>query len=200
MILKKVWIDSREQEHKEKCPSPILTPHLQIIAIWYCRSVAELSCRTSRDILVYLSSLRRSDKANWETDQIKQSQSMAGTRVRVENTQKPKKKKKARPARVAKAGQENIETMHEPKPIQATNIPCMDKVAVLWRIPMAHKPSSWRGLCHQGKYKVLLFSPCPYVLVDTAHGPSDLFGRFSIAYCIVMCLLVTTYMATASPD
>ena len=30
-------------------------------------------------------------------------------------------RKKACPARVAEAGQENIETVHEPKPIQAVN-------------------------------------------------------------------------------
>ena len=48
-------------------------------------------------------------------------------------------KKEACPARVAKAGQGNIETVHEPEPIQTTGTPCMDKVAVLWKIPMAHK-------------------------------------------------------------
>ena len=48
------------------------------------------------------------------------------------------RKKKARPARVAEAGQGNIETVHEPEPIQATGTLCMDRVAVLWRIPMAH--------------------------------------------------------------
>jgi hypothetical protein len=31
------------------------------------------------------------------------------------------------PARVAETGQENIETVHEPKPIQATDILCMDQ-------------------------------------------------------------------------
>jgi len=35
---------------------------------------------------------------------------------------KKKKKKGASPARVAEAGQENIETVHEPKRIQATDI------------------------------------------------------------------------------
>ena len=40
---------------------------------------------------------------------------------------------------MAEAGQENIETVHEPKPIQATGTLCMDRVAVLWKIPMAHK-------------------------------------------------------------
>ena len=32
-------------------------------------------------------------------------------------------KKEARPARVAEAGQENIKTVHEPKPIQASRHP-----------------------------------------------------------------------------
>jgi len=49
-------------------------------------------------------------------------------------------KKKACPARVAEAGQENIGTVHEPKPIQAADTLCMDKVAVLWSISTAHKP------------------------------------------------------------
>jgi hypothetical protein len=61
------------------------------------------------------------------------------TKVRV-RAKKSRKKKGAHPARVARAGQENIETMHEPKPIQAADTPCMDRVAVLWRIPTAHKP------------------------------------------------------------
>ncbi len=46
----------------------------------------------------------------------------------------------AHPARVADVGQENIETVHEPKRIQAVDIPCMDRVAVLWRISTARKP------------------------------------------------------------
>jgi hypothetical protein len=50
------------------------------------------------------------------------------------------------PARVAEAGQENIETVHEPKPIQTINTPCMDKVAVLWGILTAHKPRYMKGL------------------------------------------------------
>ena len=41
---------------------------------------------------------------------------------------------------MAKARQENIETVHEPKPIQAKQTPCKDKVAVLWRISSAHRP------------------------------------------------------------
>jgi hypothetical protein len=61
------------------------------------------------------------------------------TRVRV-RTEKRRKKKKACPARVAKAGQENIRTVHEPKPIQTADTLCMDKVAVLWRVPTAHNP------------------------------------------------------------
>ena len=40
-------------------------------------------------------------------------------RVRVST--KERRKKKACPARVAEAGQENIETVHEPKPIQAAD-------------------------------------------------------------------------------
>ena len=40
-------------------------------------------------------------------------------------------KRGARLARVAVAGQENIETVHEPKPIQTADTLCMDKVAVL---------------------------------------------------------------------
>jgi hypothetical protein len=48
-------------------------------------------------------------------------------------------KKEACPARVAEAGLGNIETVHEPKPIQAIGTLCMDRVAVLWKIPMAHK-------------------------------------------------------------
>jgi hypothetical protein len=53
--------------------------------------------------------------------------------------QRTDKKVRACPARVAKAGQENIRTVHEPKPIQATVTLCMDKVAVLWSVPAAHK-------------------------------------------------------------
>jgi hypothetical protein len=37
-------------------------------------------------------------------------------------------------------GIRNIETVHEPKPIQTADTPCMDEVVVLWRISMAHKP------------------------------------------------------------
>ena len=49
------------------------------------------------------------------------------------------RQKKACPARVAGAGRENIETVHEPKPIQADGTLCMGKVAVLWMVPAAHK-------------------------------------------------------------
>ncbi len=51
------------------------------------------------------------------------------TRVRVRTTSRPKKR--AHPARVAKVEQENIETMHKPKPIQAEDTLCVDRVAVL---------------------------------------------------------------------
>jgi hypothetical protein len=58
-------------------------------------------------------------------------------RVRV-STNKIRKKE-ACPARVAEAGQGNIETVHEPEPIQTIGTLCMDRVAVLWKVPMAHK-------------------------------------------------------------
>jgi len=48
-------------------------------------------------------------------------------------------KKGACSARVAEAGLGNIETVHEPEPIQAAGTLCMDRVAVLWKIPTAHK-------------------------------------------------------------
>ena len=67
--------------------------------------------------------------------------SILGLGLAVQNVEK----KMARSARVAEAGQENIETVHEPKPIQATDTPCMDRVAVLWRISMAHKPRYLKG-------------------------------------------------------
>jgi hypothetical protein len=47
---------------------------------------------------------------------------------------------------VAGAGQENIETVHEPKPIQADGTLCMGKVAVLWMVPAAHKLSDMKEL------------------------------------------------------
>ena len=45
----------------------------------------------------------------------------------------------------AEAGQENIETVHEPKPIQTAGSPCMDRVAVLWEAPTAHRPRYVKG-------------------------------------------------------
>ncbi|KAJ3782465.1 hypothetical protein GGU11DRAFT_880401 [Lentinula aff. detonsa] len=60
--------------------------------------------------------------------------------VRVRTRIKPQKR--AHPARVADVGQENIETVHEPEPIQAVDFLCMDKVAVLWRNSTAHKPGT----------------------------------------------------------
>ena len=61
------------------------------------------------------------------------------SKVRVRTLKKAKKKKEACPARVAKAGQENIETVHEQNPYKPQP-PSKDKVAVLWRASMAHKP------------------------------------------------------------
>ena len=52
-----------------------------------------------------------------------------------------KKKRMACPARVAMAGQENIDTVHGPKPTQAEVTLCMDKVAVLWKVPTSRTPS-----------------------------------------------------------
>ena len=51
------------------------------------------------------------------------------SRVRVRTGNR--RKKRAHPARVADVGQENIGTVHEPKPIQTADTLCMDKVAVL---------------------------------------------------------------------
>jgi hypothetical protein len=65
--------------------------------------------------------------------------------VRVRREEK-RKKRMACPARVAEAGQGNIETVHEPKPIQTAGTPCMDKVAVLWGVSTAHKPRYVKGL------------------------------------------------------
>ena len=62
------------------------------------------------------------------------------TRVRVRTAQGPKKN--GLPSPRAEAGQENIETVHEPKPIQTAGSLCMDKVAVLWKDPTAHRPRS----------------------------------------------------------
>ena len=42
-------------------------------------------------------------------------------KVRVRTLKRRKKKGKACPARVTETGQENIETVHEPRPIQAVD-------------------------------------------------------------------------------
>jgi hypothetical protein len=65
-----------------------------------------------------------------------------GIKVRVSND---KQRKKGPPSRVAVVGQENIETVHAPKHIQATGALCMDRVAVLWSVPMAHRPREVKG-------------------------------------------------------
>ncbi|KAJ7116245.1 hypothetical protein C8R43DRAFT_960914 [Mycena crocata] len=54
-------------------------------------------------------------------------------------------KKNGLPSRVAVVGLENIETVHEPKPIQAAGALCMDRVAVLWSDPTAHRPREVKG-------------------------------------------------------
>ncbi|KAJ7511457.1 hypothetical protein B0H11DRAFT_1899913 [Mycena galericulata] len=48
------------------------------------------------------------------------------------------RKKNGPPSRVAVVELGNIETVHEPKPIQAVGALCMDRVAVLWSDPTAH--------------------------------------------------------------
>ena len=58
---------------------------------------------------------------------------------------KRSEKKTACPARVAVAGQENIETVHGPKPIQVAITLCMDRVAVLWKVPTARIPVYLKG-------------------------------------------------------
>ncbi|KAJ7841613.1 hypothetical protein B0H14DRAFT_2586832 [Mycena olivaceomarginata] len=54
-------------------------------------------------------------------------------------------KKKGPPSRVAVVEQENIETVHAPKHIQAAGALCMDRVAVLWSVPTAHRPREVKG-------------------------------------------------------
>ncbi|KAJ7454624.1 hypothetical protein B0H11DRAFT_1926449 [Mycena galericulata] len=49
-----------------------------------------------------------------------------------------KGEKNGPPSRVAVVELGNIETVHEPKPIQAVGALCMDRVAVLWSDPTAH--------------------------------------------------------------
>ncbi|KAJ7905191.1 hypothetical protein B0H13DRAFT_2508665 [Mycena leptocephala] len=53
--------------------------------------------------------------------------------------------KKGPPSRVAVVEQENIETVHAPKHIQAAGALCMDRVAVLWSVPTAHRPREVKG-------------------------------------------------------
>ncbi|KAJ6497359.1 hypothetical protein C8R45DRAFT_1128985 [Mycena sanguinolenta] len=56
-----------------------------------------------------------------------------------------RRKKQGPPSRVAVVGQENIETVHAPKHIQAAGALCMDRVAVLWSDPTAHRPREMKG-------------------------------------------------------
>ncbi len=55
-------------------------------------------------------------------------------------------KNKGLPSPRAEAGQENIETVHNPEAIQTASSLWMDKVAVLWRDPTAHRPQDVKGL------------------------------------------------------
>jgi len=91
-------------------------------------------------------------------------------KVRVRNP-KSRKKKKACPARVAEAGQENIETVHEPKRIQATDI--------LWgqgRRAMEN-PRSPQTQVDEGAYAIKVSMRLPvhnhtlFILSLSMHGP-----------------------------
>ncbi|KAJ7127529.1 hypothetical protein C8R43DRAFT_957739 [Mycena crocata] len=67
--------------------------------------------------------------------------------VHTTKSERPPKraKKNGLPSRVAVVGLGNIETVHEPKPIQAAGALCMDRVAVLWSDPTAHRPREVKG-------------------------------------------------------
>ena len=71
---------------------------------------ANLFIQTTKYIFLYKASMPRRGEYNTI---------LQGSRVRV--SAKKRRKKRACPARVAEAGQENIETVHEPKPIQAAD-------------------------------------------------------------------------------
>ncbi|KAJ7467512.1 hypothetical protein FB451DRAFT_1177891 [Mycena latifolia] len=64
--------------------------------------------------------------------------------------------KKGPLSRVAVGGLENIETVHEPKPIQAAGALCMDRVAVLWSVPAAHRPRQVKGPMPSSDLRVTL--------------------------------------------
>ncbi|KAF8193911.1 hypothetical protein K438DRAFT_1761486 [Mycena galopus ATCC 62051] len=65
-----------------------------------------------------------------------------GIKVRVSDAEG---RKNGPPSRVAVVEQENIETVHAPKHIQAAGALCMDRVAVLWSDPTAHRPREVKG-------------------------------------------------------
>ena len=51
-------------------------------------------------------------------------------------------------------GQENIETVHEANTPYKPRSPSADRVAVLWKVPTAHIPNTWKGMRRQGKYEL----------------------------------------------
>ena len=71
------------------------------------------------------------------------------------------------PARVAMAGQENIETVHEPKLIQVADTLCVDRVAVLWKVPTARTPGRHEGACAI-KVSMRCTSVCPLLIYPTS--------------------------------
>jgi hypothetical protein len=80
-------------------------------------------------------------------------------RVRVRTT---KDRKKGPPSRMAVVEQKNIETVHAPKHIQAAGALCMDRVAVLWSDPTAHRPGT-------RLHAILLAGDAAATLVPSAH-------------------------------
>ena len=67
-------------------------------------------------------------------------------KVRV-RTEKSRKKKEASPARVAEAGQGNIETVHEPEPIQTTGSQCNGQGRRAMSAPHGPQTQVDEGIC-----------------------------------------------------
>ena len=56
--------------------------------------------------------------------------------------------------------------------------------------PRPTNPGSWRGLCHQGKYEVLLQNSILLILLSSMHGPYHVFSRLTshdnlLYYCLL---------------
>jgi len=100
-------------------------------------------------------------------------------------------KKKACPARVAKAGQENIETVHKPKPIQAADSLWGQWSPCYGELPRPTNPCTWRGLCHQGKYEVF---KCQDSWLYTPSSRTDQFITCEIDFLSTSVWFVTLWM------